>query len=161
MREEDAIDWATGELLAFGALVLDGHPVRLVGQDSRRGTFGQRHAVLVDRHTGAEYTPLKQLESGAAKFFVHDSLLSEFAAMGFEYGYSVARPDALVCWEAQFGDFPQRRADDYRRVHQLREQKWGQRSGVVLLLPHGYDGQGPTTPRPGWSGSCRCARRTT
>src|SRR5204862_2998473 len=105
MREEDAIDWATGELLAFGALVLDGHPVRLVGQDSRRGTFGQRHAVLVDRHTGAEYTPLKQLESGAAKFFVHDSLLSEFAAMGFEYGYSVARPDALVCWQAQFEDF--------------------------------------------------------
>ena len=125
MREEDAIDWATGELLAFGALVLDGHPVRLVGQDSRRGTFGQRHAVLVDRHTGAEYTPLKQLESGAAKFFVHDSLLSEFAAMGFEYGYSVARPDALVCWEAQFGDFFNGGADDHRRVHQLRRAEVG------------------------------------
>ena len=143
MREEDAIDWATGELLAFGALVLDGHPVRLVGQDSRRGTFGQRHAVLVDRHTGAEYTPLKQLESGAAKFFVHDSLLSEFAAMGFEYGYSVARPDALVCWEAQFGDFINGAQTIIDEFISSGEQKWGQRSGVVLLLPHGYDGQGP------------------
>ena len=143
MREEDAIDWATGEMLAFGALVLDGHPVRLVGQDSRRGTFGQRHAVLVDRHTGAEYTPLKQLESGAAKFFVHDSLLSEFAAMGFEYGYSVARPDALVCWEAQFGDFFNGGQTIVDEFISSGEQKWGQRSGVALLLPHGYDGQGP------------------
>src|SRR5450755_1049005 len=143
MREQDAIDWATGELLALGALVLDGHPVRLVGQDSRRGTFGQRHAVLVDRHTGAEYTPLKQLDSGAAKFFVHDSLLSEFAAMGFEYGYSVARPEALVCWEAQFGDFVNGAQTIIDEFISSGEQKWGQRSGVVLLLPHGYDGQGP------------------
>ena len=117
--------------------------MRLVGQDSRRGTFGQRHAVLVDRHTGAEYTPLKQLESGAAKFFVHDSLLSEFAAMGFEYGYSVARPDALVCWEAQFGDFFNGAQTIVDEFISSGEQKWGQRSGVVLLLPHGYDGQGP------------------
>jgi 2-oxoglutarate dehydrogenase E1 component len=143
MREEDALDWATGELLAFGALLLDGHPVRLVGQDSRRGTFGQRHAVLVDRHTGAEYTPLKQLDSGAAKFFVHDSLLSEFAAVGFEYGYSVARPEALVCWEAQFGDFVNGAQTILDEFISSGEQKWGQRSGVVLLLPHGYDGQGP------------------
>jgi 2-oxoglutarate dehydrogenase E1 component len=143
MVADDSIDWATGELLAFGAVVLDGHPVRLVGQDSRRGTFGQRHAVLVDRHTGAEYTPLKQLESGAAKFFVHDSLLSEFAAMGFEYGYSVARPDALVCWEAQFGDFFNGGQTIVDEFISSGEQKWGQRSGVVLLLPHGYDGQGP------------------
>ncbi len=143
MREEDAIDWATGELLAIGALILDGHPVRLVGQDTRRGTFGQRHAVLVDRHTGADYTPLKQLESGAAKFFVHDSLLSEFAAMGFEYGYSLARPDALVCWEAQFGDFLNGAQTIIDEFISSGEQKWGQRSGVVLLLPHGYDGQGP------------------
>ncbi|MDQ2814832.1 MAG: multifunctional oxoglutarate decarboxylase/oxoglutarate dehydrogenase thiamine pyrophosphate-binding subunit/dihydrolipoyllysine-residue succinyltransferase subunit, partial [Actinomycetota bacterium] len=143
MREEDAMDWATGELLALGALVLDGHPVRLVGQDSRRGTFGQRHAVLVDRHTGAEYTPLKQLDSGAARFFVHDSLLSEFAAMGFEYGYSVARPDALVLWEAQFGDFLNGAQTIIDEFIASGEQKWGQRSGVVLLLPHGYDGQGP------------------
>jgi multifunctional 2-oxoglutarate metabolism enzyme len=143
MIEEDAIDWATGELLALGALVIDGHPVRLVGQDSRRGTFGQRHAVLMDRNTGGEYTPLKQLESGAAKFFVHDSLLSEFAAMGFEYGYSVARPEALVCWEAQFGDFVNGAQTIVDEFISSGEQKWGQRSGVVLLLPHGYDGQGP------------------
>ena len=140
---EDAIDWATGELLAFGALVIDGRPVRLVGQDSRRGTFGQRHAVLVDRHTGFEYTPLKQLDSGPAKLFVHDSLLSEYAAMGFEYGYSVARPEALVCWEAQFGDFANGAQIIIDEFISSGEQKWGQRSGVVLLLPHGYDGQGP------------------
>jgi len=117
--------------------------VRLVGQDSRRGTFGQRHAVLVDRHTGREYTPLKQLDSGRAKFFVHDSLLSEYAAMGFEYGYSVARPEALVCWEAQFGDFANGAQTIIDEFISSGEQKWGQRSGVVLLLPHGYDGQGP------------------
>jgi multifunctional 2-oxoglutarate metabolism enzyme len=143
MVSADTIDWATGELLAFGALVADGRPVRLVGQDSRRGTFGQRHAVLVDRHTGFEYTPLKQLDSGAAKFFVHDSLLSEYAAMGFEYGYSVARPEALVCWEAQFGDFGNGAQIIIDEFISSGEQKWGQRSGVVLLLPHGYDGQGP------------------
>jgi hypothetical protein len=102
---EDTIDWATGELLAFGSVLQDGYPVRLVGQDSRRGTFGQRHSVLVDRTNGTEYTPLRKLDNGKARFFVYDSLLSEFAAMGFEYGYSVARPDALVLWEAQFGDF--------------------------------------------------------
>ncbi len=143
MAADDVIDWATGELLAFGALLIDGHPVRLVGQDSRRGTFGQRHAVLFDRHTGAEYTPLKQLDSGPAKFFVHDSLLSEFAAMGFEYGYSVARPEALVCWEAQFGDFFNGAQTIVDEFISSGEQKWGQCSGVVLLLPHGYDGQGP------------------
>ncbi len=143
MREEDAIDWATGEMLAFGSLLLDRHPVRLVGQDSRRGTFGQRHAVLVDRHNGEEYTPLKQLDSGLARFFVHDSLLSEYAAMGFEYGYSVARPEALVLWEAQFGDFANGAQIIIDEFISSGEQKWGQRSGVVLLLPHGYDGQGP------------------
>jgi 2-oxoglutarate decarboxylase len=143
MVSEDALDWATGELLAFGALVIDGHPVRVVGQDTRRGTFGQRHAVLVDRHTGAEYTPLKRFDSGTAKFFVHDSLLSEFAAVGFEYGYSVARPEALVCWEAQFGDFVNGAQTILDEFVSSGEQKWGQRSGVVLLLPHGYDGQGP------------------
>jgi len=99
--------------------------------------------VLVDRNTGREYTPLKQLDSGAAKFFVHDSLLSEYAAMGFEYGYSVARPEALVCWEAQFGDFADGAQTIIDEFISSGEQKWGQRSGVVLLLPHGYDGQGP------------------
>ncbi|HLI36274.1 MAG TPA: multifunctional oxoglutarate decarboxylase/oxoglutarate dehydrogenase thiamine pyrophosphate-binding subunit/dihydrolipoyllysine-residue succinyltransferase subunit [Streptosporangiaceae bacterium] len=143
MVNEDAIDWATGELLAFGSLLMDGHPVRLVGQDTRRGTFGQRHAVVVDRHTGREYTPLKRFDSGTAKFYVYDSLLSEFAAMGFEYGYSVARPDALVCWEAQFGDFANGAQTIVDEFISAGEQKWGQSSGVVLLLPHGYEGQGP------------------
>ena len=141
--EQDEIDWATGELLAFGATLADGHGVRLVGQDTRRGTFGQRHAVLVDRHTGAEYTPLRELNTGNAKFFVYDSLLSEFAAVGFEYGYSVARPDSLVCWEAQFGDFVNGAQTILDEFVSSGEQKWGQRSGVVLLLPHGYEGQGP------------------
>ena len=141
--ERDEIDWATGEMLAFGATLIGGNAVRLVGQDSRRGTFGQRHAGLVDRHTGEEYTPLRQLNNGNAKFHAYDSLLSEFAAVGFEYGYSVARPDALVCWEAQFGDFVNGAQTILDEFISSGEQKWGQRSGVVLLLPHGYEGQGP------------------
>jgi 2-oxoglutarate dehydrogenase E1 component len=143
MVTEDSIDWATGELLAIGSLLQDGRPVRMVGQDTRRGTFGQRHAVLVDRHTGADYTPLKKLDNGKARFFIYDSLLSEFAAMGFEYGYSVARPDALVMWEAQFGDFMNGAQTIIDEFISSGEQKWGQRSSVVLLLPHGYEGQGP------------------
>jgi multifunctional 2-oxoglutarate metabolism enzyme len=140
---EDNADWATGELLALGSVLLDGHPVRLVGQDSRRGTFGQRHAVLVDRNTGDEHTPLKRLDNGKNRFFVYDSLLSEFAAMGFEYGYSVARPEALVLWEAQFGDFADGAQTIIDEFISSGEQKWGQKSGVTLLLPHGYEGQGP------------------
>jgi multifunctional 2-oxoglutarate metabolism enzyme len=143
MVERDEIDWATGELIAFGSVLIDGHPVRLVGQDTRRGTFGQRHAVLVDRHTGEEYTPLRTFNSPTARFHAYDSLLSEFAAVGFEYGYSVARPDALVCWEAQFGDFVNGAQTIIDEFISSGEQKWGQRSGVVLLLPHGYEGQGP------------------
>jgi 2-oxoglutarate decarboxylase len=143
MVEQDEIDWATGELLAFGATLIDGHAVRLIGQDSRRGTFGQRHAVLVDRHTGAEHAPLRAFNSAAAKFHIYDSLLSEYAAVGFEYGYSVARPDALVCWEAQFGDFVNGAQTIMDEFISSGEQKWGQRSGVALLLPHGFEGQGP------------------
>ncbi len=143
MVSQDAIDWATGELLAFGSVLIDGHTVRLVGQDTRRGTFGQRHAVVVDRHTGAEHTPLRQFNSETVRFHAYDSLLSEFAAVGFEYGYSVARPDALVCWEAQFGDFINGAQTIVDEFISSGEQKWGQRSGVVLLLPHGYEGQGP------------------
>jgi 2-oxoglutarate dehydrogenase E1 component len=143
MVEQDDIDWATGEMLAFGSTLIDGHAVRLVGQDSRRGTFGQRHATVVDRHTGEEFTPLKTLNNDKAKFYVYDSLLSEFAAVGFEYGYSVARPEALVCWEAQFGDFVNGAQTVLDEFVSSGEQKWGQRSGVVLLLPHGFEGQGP------------------
>jgi len=143
MVEQDEIDWATGELLAFGATLIDGAAVRLIGQDSRRGTFGQRHAVVVDRNSGEEYIPLRRLNNGSAKFYAYDSLLSEFAALGFEYGYSVARPDALVCWEAQFGDFINGAQTIVDEFISSGEQKWGQRSRVTLLLPHGYEGQGP------------------
>jgi 2-oxoglutarate dehydrogenase E1 component len=143
MVEDGTIDWAMGETLAFGSLLMDGTPVRLSGQDSRRGTFGQRHAVLVDRVTGEDYTPLLYLSEDQARFNVYDSLLSEYAAMGFEYGYSLARPDALVAWEAQFGDFVNGASTVVDEFISSAEQKWGQTSGVVLLLPHGYEGQGP------------------
>jgi multifunctional 2-oxoglutarate metabolism enzyme len=137
------IDWGTGEIIAFASLLMDGRPVRLAGQDSRRGTFAQRFAVIVDRHTGAEWTPLRLLSDDQAKFYIYDSLLSEFAALGFEYGYSVARPDALVLWEAQFGDFLNGAQTIIDEFVVSGEGKWGQQSGVVLLLPHGYEGQGP------------------
>ncbi len=137
------IDWASAEALAFGSLLLDGRTVRLVGQDSRRGTFVQRFAVVVDRVTNATWTPLKGLESSTAKFHVYDSLLSEFAAVGFEYGYSVARPSALVMWEAQFGDFANGAQSVSDEFIAGGEAKWGQHSGLVMLLPHGFEGQGP------------------
>ncbi|MFJ2636107.1 multifunctional oxoglutarate decarboxylase/oxoglutarate dehydrogenase thiamine pyrophosphate-binding subunit/dihydrolipoyllysine-residue succinyltransferase subunit [Streptomyces sp. NPDC093221] len=143
MVEDGTIDWGMGETLAIGSLLLEGTPVRLAGQDSRRGTFGQRHAVLIDRETGEDFTPLLYLSEDQARYNVYDSLLSEYAAMGFEYGYSLARPEALVLWEAQFGDFvngAQTVVDEYITA---AEQKWGQTSGVTLLLPHGYEGQGP------------------
>ncbi|HVD87993.1 MAG TPA: multifunctional oxoglutarate decarboxylase/oxoglutarate dehydrogenase thiamine pyrophosphate-binding subunit/dihydrolipoyllysine-residue succinyltransferase subunit, partial [Jatrophihabitantaceae bacterium] len=143
MASAGDVDWATAEIFAFGSIVLEGHAVRLSGQDSRRGTFTQRHAVLVDRHTGAEYTPLRHLSADQAPFWVYDSLLSEFAAMGFEYGYSVAREDALVCWEAQFGDFADGAQTIVDEFVSSGEVKWGQRSAVSLLLPHGHEGQGP------------------
>ncbi|MEJ5869313.1 multifunctional oxoglutarate decarboxylase/oxoglutarate dehydrogenase thiamine pyrophosphate-binding subunit/dihydrolipoyllysine-residue succinyltransferase subunit [Pseudokineococcus sp. 5B2Z-1] len=143
MSREGGVDWGYGELLAFGSLLMEGVPVRLAGQDSRRGTFTQRHAVLHDRDTGREWTPLQNLTEDQARFWVYDSLLSEFAAMGFEYGYSVERPDALVLWEAQFGDFANGAQSIVDEFISCSEQKWGQRSSVVLLLPHGYEGQGP------------------
>jgi multifunctional 2-oxoglutarate metabolism enzyme len=143
MASTGAVDWATAELWAFGSLVMQGRAVRLAGQDSRRGTFTQRHAVLIDRVTGEEYTPLRNLASDQAPFWAYDSLLSEFAVMGFEYGYSVVREDALVCWEAQFGDFVNGAQSIVDEFVASGEAKWGQRSAVTLLLPHGYEGQGP------------------
>jgi 2-oxoglutarate decarboxylase len=143
MASEGAIDWAMGELFAFGSLLLEGKPIRMAGQDSRRGTFVQRHAVLTDKATGDEWVPLANLDEGQARFWIYDSLLSEFAAMGFEYGYSVARPDALVLWEAQFGDFFNGAQTIIDEFVSSSEQKWGQSSSVVLLLPHGFEGQGP------------------
>ncbi|KOG06927.1 MULTISPECIES: multifunctional oxoglutarate decarboxylase/oxoglutarate dehydrogenase thiamine pyrophosphate-binding subunit/dihydrolipoyllysine-residue succinyltransferase subunit [Streptomyces] len=141
--DDGTIDWGFGETLAIGSLLMEGTPVRLSGQDSRRGTFGQRHAVLVDQETGEDYTPLLYLTDEQAHYNVYDSLLSEYAAMGFEYGYSLERPDALVIWEAQFGDFVNGAQTVVDEFISSAEQKWGQTSGVTLLLPHGYEGQGP------------------
>ena len=139
------VDWALGEAMAFGSLLLEGHDVRLAGQDTRRGTFSQRHAVLVDYETGAEHVALASLAPAGeqGRFFIYDSLLSEFAALGFEYGYSVVHKDALVAWEAQFGDFVNGAQVIIDQFIVAAEDKWGQTSGVTLLLPHGYEGQGP------------------
>ncbi len=137
------IDWGTGEILAFGSLLMEGRPVRLAGQDSRRGTFVSRFATIIDRTNADEWTPLTSLTEDQAKFYAYDSLLSEYAALGFEYGYSVARPDALVLWEAQFGDFVNGAQIVIDEFITAGETKWRQQSGVVMLLPHGYEGQGP------------------
>lgn len=143
MSRSGGIDWGFAELLAFGSLLMEGVPVRLAGQDSRRGTFTQRHSVIIDHQNSNEWTPLSNLSDDQAKFWVYDSLLSEYAAMGFEYGYSVERKDALVCWEAQFGDFAQGAQSVIDEYISSSEQKWAQNGGIVLLLPHGFEGQGP------------------
>jgi 2-oxoglutarate dehydrogenase E1 component len=143
LYEQGEVEWATAEALAYGSLLLEGHSVRLAGEDTRRGTFSQRHAALVDYATGKPWIPLSDLPDASGKFWVYDSLLSEYAALGFEYGYAHSNPEALVLWEAQFGDFincAQVIIDQYLVA---AEDKWGQRNGLVLLLPHGYEGQGP------------------
>jgi 2-oxoglutarate dehydrogenase E1 component len=137
------IDWSLAEALAFGTLVLEGTNVRLVGQDTRRGTFSQRHAALIDYETGAQFVPLSNLEGATGFFTVRDSLLSEYAALGFEYGYSVESPDALVAWEAQFGDFVNGAEIIIDNFLVAAEEKWAQLANLVMLLPHGYEGQGP------------------
>ncbi len=143
MVEAGEVDWATAEAFAFGSLLLEGTPIRFAGQDSRRGTFSQRHSTLADYSTGAEYTPLANLSPTQGKFWMYDSLLSEYAALGFEYGYSVVHKGALVCWEAQFGDFVNGAMIVIDQYLVAAEDKWGQTSGLVLLLPHGLEGQGP------------------
>ncbi len=143
MSRDGNIDWAFAELLALGSVLIEGTPVRFAGQDSRRGTFVQRHAVLHDRANGQEWIPLGNLSERQARFWIYDSLLSEYAAMGFEYGYSVERADALVLWEAQYGDFADGAQTIIDTFVASGEQKWDQRSSLVLLLPHGNEGQGP------------------
>jgi 2-oxoglutarate dehydrogenase E1 component len=137
------VDWGTGELLAFGSLLLEGHPVRLSGQDCRRGTFSHRHAVLYNHETGEPHCPLDRFEPRAAPFDVFDSTLSEAAVLGFEYGYSLDDPNALVMWEAQFGDFVNGAQVIIDQFIASGESKWNRASGLVMLLPHGYEGQGP------------------
>ncbi|MGO1435237.1 MAG: multifunctional oxoglutarate decarboxylase/oxoglutarate dehydrogenase thiamine pyrophosphate-binding subunit/dihydrolipoyllysine-residue succinyltransferase subunit, partial [Canibacter sp.] len=143
MTREGNIDWGFGEIIALGSLLMEGTPVRLVGQDARRGTFAQRHAIFHDRVNGQEWLPLLNLSDDQARFWIYDSLLSEYAALAYEYGYSQQREDALVLWEAQFGDFADGAQIVIDEFISSAEQKWGQQSGVVMLLPHGYEGQGP------------------
>jgi 2-oxoglutarate dehydrogenase E1 component len=137
------VDWSLAEALAIGSLLEEGTDVRLVGQDTRRGTFSQRHAALIDYETGRPYIPLCHLPGAQGRFTVRDTLLSEYAALGFEYGYSVERPDALVCWEAQFGDFVNGAEIIIDNFLVAAEDKWGQLASLAMLLPHGYEGQGP------------------
>jgi 2-oxoglutarate dehydrogenase E1 component len=137
------IDWATAEALAFGTLLHEGHNVRLSGQDCERGTFSQRHAVLIDQETEARYLPLDHLAPKQGRFEVINSMLSEEAVLGFEYGYSLAEPDSLVLWEAQFGDFANGAQVVFDQFLSSSERKWLRMSGLVCLLPHGYEGQGP------------------
>jgi len=137
------LDWAMGELLAYGSLLLEGHAVRLTGQDTERGTFSHRHSVLIDSETGQPYTPLDHIDRKQAKFCVHNSPLSEFSCVGYEYGYSLADPDMLIIWEAQFGDFANGAQVIIDQFIASAEMKWQRHSGLVLLLPHGYEGQGP------------------
>ncbi len=137
------LDWATAEAMAFGSLLMEGTPVRLSGQDSRRGTFSQRHSVLYDARTGAPYYPLNALSKDQAPFLVYDSLLSEAAVLGFEFGYSLDAPDVLVLWEAQFGDFANGAQVIIDQFVAASRSKWQRDAGLVMLLPHGYEGQGP------------------
>jgi 2-oxoglutarate dehydrogenase E1 component len=143
MSRQGGIDWGFGELLAFGSLLIEGVNVRLSGQDARRGTFVQRHATFHDRNTGQEWMPLQYVSEVQARLQVYNSLLSEYAVMGFEYGYSVEDPGTLTLWEAQFGDFVNGAQTVVDEFISSAEQKWNQFSSLVLLLPHGYEGQGP------------------
>jgi 2-oxoglutarate dehydrogenase E1 component len=143
VEKKENIDWANSEALAFGSLLTEGIPIRLSGQDSGRGTFSQRHSVLIDIQTGKEYTPLNALGKRQASFSVYDSMLSEAGIVGFEYGFSMAQPLGLVIWEAQFGDFANNAQSMIDLYIASGESKWQRLSGLVLLLPHGWEGLGP------------------
>ncbi len=142
-NEEKKVDWATGELMAFGSLVLDGKDVRMSGQDVRRGTFSHRHAVLQDEVTNKPYSRVRGVDGATGKFRIYNSLLSEYGVLGFEYGYAMANPNSLVIWEAQFGDFCNGAQTMIDQFIAAGEQKWNRMNGVTMLLPHGYEGQGP------------------
>ena len=139
----EGFDWATGEALAFGSLLTEGFPVRLAGQDATRGTFSQRHSGIINQDTEERYFPLNNIRAGQSHYDVIDSALSEYAVLGFEYGYSLAEPNALTLWEAQFGDFANGAQIMFDQFISSGESKWLRMSGLVCLMPHGFEGQGP------------------
>lgn len=143
MVENGKLDWAMAELMAYGSLLLEDKPVRISGQDSERGTFSHRHAAFVVQNSDEKYFPLKHLSPKQASFHVYNSLLSEYGVLGFEYGYALAMPNGLTIWEAQFGDFHNVAQAIIDQYISSAEEKWGLRNGLVVLLPHGYEGQGP------------------
>lgn len=149
----EPLDWSAGETLAYATLSLQGHRVRLHGQDVERGTFSHRHAVLHDMESGESYMPLAHLAADQGPIEIHNSCLSEAGVLGFEYGYSLDWPEGLIVWEAQFGDFVNVAQVIIDQFIVSAEDKWNRLSGLVMLLPHGFEGQGPSTPAPGWNGS--------
>jgi 2-oxoglutarate dehydrogenase E1 component len=158
---ESKIDWATAELMAYASLLVDGKDVRMSGQDVQRGTFSHRHAILRDENTDKTFSRLSHVPNATGRFKIYNSLLSEYAVLGFEYGYALANPNALVLWEAQFGDFANGAQTVIDQFIAGAEQKWNRMNGIVMLLPHGYEGQGPEHSSARMERFCKCVRSST